>query len=260
MGLFDEDKEKIMSVMGTLSQRGIRWPKTEEWQDETGGKKKKAAEIFSVLRARNYDHEATVDALLEKFGQELSEKTKSAGNIEENGDGVRRVSDDSSPAKRKHEGGDDEPVNVDRELFNSLGIKDLKKELETLGGSSADCFEKSDLIDKIVEMIHKNAAAVDSKSKSKKPKKSETYVVEENREFGEVLMEIASLYYKASEARKAGVYSKAAKVVRECEEYLDTGKRAMKEKGIGKACGAMLDELKEKGFVDKLEKMRSGDA
>lgn len=259
MGLSDEDKEKIISVMDTLSQSGIRWPKTEDWQDETGGKKKKAAEIFSVLRARNYDQEATVAALLEKFGQEPSEKAKSSGNIEKDADGDKGgVSDDSSPVKRKRDGETTE-VNVDRELYNSLGIKDLKKELEKLGGSSADCFEKGDLVNKIVEMIHKNAATEDSKLKSKKSKKSETYVVEENREFGEVLMECAGLYFKAGEAFKGGLYSKAAKVVRECEEYLDTGKRAMREKGIGKGIGGLLDELKEKGFVEKLEKMRAGD-
>ena len=96
------------------------------------------------------------------------------------------------------------------------------------------------------------------KVKEPKEKVTEQYVVEGNRAFGEVLLEISSLYWKAKENFKGGTFSKAAKAVRECETLINNSKEAMKLKGVGKATSVIIDELKEKGHCERLETLRSG--
>ena len=47
MSLTPENKQRIKNVNDALKERGIRWPKTDEWQDESLGKRKKMQEILS---------------------------------------------------------------------------------------------------------------------------------------------------------------------------------------------------------------------
>jgi hypothetical protein len=273
MGLSDEHKALIKLIFEVLNEKGIRWPKTEEWDETKGGKKKKMMEIYGVLQARDYDEQAAVGAMLDKFGREkwaLDAKSK------EETDNADDEEEDDSGSKRKREDAEEKT-----EDFSTLSVKELKSRLEALEQDISDCLEKSDLVKKLqfaTELVNSHKAATKSehnnengstspvkKSRKKKEpsspvaKKSETFVVEENRALGEALKEMADLYFAASERMKGGVYSKAAKIVSEVDHHLDCGKTAMKEKGIGKGIGAFLDELNEKGFVEKLEKMRSGD-
>ena len=69
------------------------------------------------------------------------------------------------------------------------------------------------------------------------PKKLETFTVEGNKAAGEALHELSSLYFQAGEANKGGVFSKAAKAVREAEVHLVDAKAIvkLKIKGVGKA-------------------------
>ena len=101
------------------------------------------------------------------------------------------------------------------------------------------------------------------KKKSKKipeeMKKKNIFVVEENRDFGSQLQEISDLYYKAGEARKGGTFSKGAKAFREAETHITTTKEAMALPGVGKGMAAYLSEFQEKGFIERLEKMRAGE-
>ena len=104
------------------------------------------------------------------------------------------------------------------------------------------------------------------KKKAKKPKKKapeemkkNQYVVEENRAFGEVLLEMAELYYKEKEPRKGGVFSKGAKAFREAESAITNKKEAMALKGVGKGIAAYLEEFNENGYIEKLEKLRAGE-
>jgi hypothetical protein len=101
------------------------------------------------------------------------------------------------------------------------------------------------------------------KKKSKKipeeQKKKNIFVVEENRDFGSQLQEIADLYYKAGESRKGGTFSKGAKAFRDAETRITTAKEAMSLKGVGKGMAAYLTEFQEKGFIERLEKMRAGE-
>ena len=88
-------------------------------------------------------------------------------------------------------------------------------------------------------------------------KKKNIFVVEENRDFGSQLQEISDLYYKAGEARKGGTFSKGAKAFR--ETHITTTKEAMALPGVGKGMAAYLSEFQEKGFIERLEKMRAGE-
>ena len=93
----------------------------------------------------------------------------------------------------------------------------------------------------------------------KKAKKKETMACEENRAAAMVLQEISDLYWKNKDNFKGATFSKAAKALRECETYCSSSKEACKLKGIGKGCGAIIEEVLKTGKCDKLEKMRAGE-
>ena len=95
-------------------------------------------------------------------------------------------------------------------------------------------------------------------SGKKKLKKSEVYAVEENRAVGEAIYEMAGIYFKNKDARKGGVFSKAAKAIRECESHLRTMKEAMNLPGIGKGIATYMQEFFDTGVITKLEEMRAG--
>lgn len=158
---------------------------------------------------------------------------------------------------------------------NDDGQVDVDAALEKLiekFGAEEDPGEKrkADSEPEIVE-VEDDGDDGDSPSK-KKPKKSKKtppeeqksnqYAVEENRAFGEVLKEIAKTYYSSAdpgEKRKGGIFSKAAKAFREAENHITNKKEAMALVGVGKGIAGYLEEFREKGFVEKLEKMRSGE-
>ena len=95
-------------------------------------------------------------------------------------------------------------------------------------------------------------------SGKKKQKKSEMYTVEENRAVGEAIYEMAGIYFKNKDARKGGVFSKAAKAIRECAFQIQTMKEAMNLPGIGKGIATYMQEFFDTGVITKLEEMRAG--
>ena len=95
-------------------------------------------------------------------------------------------------------------------------------------------------------------------AKKKKLKKSETFVVEENRGVGEAIYEMASIYFKNKDARKGGVFSKAAKAIRECDFHISDMKSAMSLPGVGKGIASYMQEFFDSGTITKLEEMRAG--
>jgi len=99
----------------------------------------------------------------------------------------------------------------------------------------------------------------DGAGSPKKAKKKETMACEENRAAAMVLQEIADLYWKNKDTFKGVTFGKAAKALRECETYCSNSKEACKLKGIGKSCGALIEEVIKTGKSDKLEKLRAGE-
>jgi DNA polymerase/3'-5' exonuclease PolX len=57
-----------------------------------------------------------------------------------------------------------------------------------------------------------------------------------------------------------GVFSKAAKAIRECEAVISCKKDAMALKGVGKGIAGYIEEMLEKGTIIKLEELRAGTA
>ena len=55
-----------------------------------------------------------------------------------------------------------------------------------------------------------------------------------------------------------GVFSKAAKAIRECETEVQTRKEAMALKGVGKGIASYIEEFRDTGVVIKLEELRGG--
>jgi len=231
-GISDENKLKMRMVLSELDAKGLRWPKTEEWQDDAG-KRKKMQEIYAFLTGRDFDVNETVMGLIDKFGQEVwavkAEKEAAAAKDAAEEAAAEEEEEAQKPKKRapeKKAEDDDKDLDEDAEHDITGSPKPKKKR---------------------------------AKKVSESPKMTETFVCEENRGFGAALLELAGLYYKAGENMKGGVFSKAAKVIREHPEPILSGKQAMKEKGIGKGIGGFIDEYLEKGYVDKLEKMRAGE-
>jgi DNA polymerase/3'-5' exonuclease PolX len=71
-------------------------------------------------------------------------------------------------------------------------------------------------------------------------------------------MEMAKIYFQNKEARKGGVFSKAAKALRECETPITTAKEALALKGIGKGIANYIQEVLDSGSIKKLEELRAG--
>lgn len=94
--------------------------------------------------------------------------------------------------------------------------------------------------------------------KPKKIKKSEIMACEENRGLAEAIKEIGDIYFQNKDNMKGGVYSRAAKAIREAEVPIKDKKAAMGLKGVGKGIAAYINEYITTGMVAKLEEMRAG--
>ena len=97
-------------------------------------------------------------------------------------------------------------------------------------------------------------------SSPKKAKKTETFACEDNRGVGDAIREMGVIYFKNKDNMKGGVYSRAAKAIRECEIKLTNKKDALKIKGIGKGIAGYMEEFWETGMISKLEELRAGTA
>lgn len=58
----------------------------------------------------------------------------------------------------------------------------------------------------------------------------------------------------------AGVFSKAAKAIRECDFVITDKKGAMKLPGVGKGIAGYIEELLDMGSIKHLEELRAGTA
>ena len=58
----------------------------------------------------------------------------------------------------------------------------------------------------------------------------------------------------------SGVFSKAAKAIRESPAEITTKKEAMALKGVGKGIATYMEEFFESGVITRLEEMRAGQA
>lgn len=255
-GLSDEIKGKMKLVMSMCDRKGLRWPKNEDWSGDLG-KKKKGQEIYSIMIARAYDVEESVAALVDKFGQEkwaldaaraaaASEEARADESADGDGDGDEEA---KAGAKTgiKHDAETTDESEKPKKKRKAAPKKEKVSEAEADADVNADGSPK------------KAKKAKTEKSTSPKVSKLEVYANNANRGFGDALLEMAQLYYKAALGMKGGSYSKAAKAIRESEEEIRSGKEAMKIKGIGKSIGLFIDEFLEKGFVERLEKMRAGE-
>ncbi|OQR98379.1 hypothetical protein ACHHYP_08676 [Achlya hypogyna] len=93
---------------------------------------------------------------------------------------------------------------------------------------------------------------------AKKKKKVAQATNEKNQELAEAFAELAGFEFKRGEKFKGGSYSKVAKAIRDAEDKIESGKAAMKLKGIGKASASKIDEFLENGKIEKLEEYRAG--
>lgn len=92
----------------------------------------------------------------------------------------------------------------------------------------------------------------------KKVKKTSIVAEERNRPVAEAIKEMADIYFKNKDMRKGGVFSKAAKALRETELHITTAKEAMSLKGIGKGIAGYIEEMLQTGTINKLEELRAG--
>ncbi len=118
----------------------------------------------------------------------------------------------------------------------------------------------------------------EGKEEVKKVRKTEQIANEDNRPLAEAIKEIADINFKQKEMRTGGimptcylttlfktsmldrcigVFSKAAKAIRECETPITSGKEAMKLQGIGKGIAGYIDEFLTTGSINKLEELRA---
>jgi len=152
----------------------------------------------------------------------------------------------------------------------SDGVFDVEAALEALvtkhgveasqtteSSSSSDISNKKRKTDTDNTDEHDEAA---EQMKKKKEKKELVVLVEANRPIADVILEMGSIYFKNGDARKGGVFSKAAKAIREAETEITNQKDAMKLKGIGKGIAAYVEEFLETKMITRLEEMRAGTA
>ncbi len=271
----EELKETIRRLVEAADKALIRWPATWARDEEDGGRQKKAKECFIILSScpklanGKWNEEGALAQLLVKFGQnEPAVKTEGAVS--------QTSSSSASSATQKVKAEVKEPKDMD--------IKELKKVLKKIGleKETKAAVEKKELEELLATHRAEHGTGketekkpgkkrevpagegsddADGESPSKKAKKVDQVAVEGNRKAAEALRELSGLYYQAGENMKGGVYSKAAKAVRECEELLINAKAIvkMKIKGVGKGTAGICEEIHEKGFCEKLEKMRAGE-
>lgn len=106
----------------------------------------------------------------------------------------------------------------------------------------------------------KKRKADDEKDSPVKQKKTETYAYAGNEGIAIALRDISGFYYKEGENFKGGVYSKAAKSIRELPSDVfakDAKGKPIKITGIGKGIQTLIDEFKETGQIAKLEELRA---
>ena len=142
-------------------------------------------------------------------------------------------------------------------LIESYGVESTQNSVEHESGSSENKKRKSEETDTATN--DNDGDDADSKKKIK-VKKTEVVAVESNRPVATAIAEMSSIYFKNGDARKGGVFSKAAKAIRECDMALKNKKDCMKLKGIGKGIAGYIEELLENGSIEKLEHLRAGTA
>mmetsp|Transcript_19735 Transcript_19735/g.19845 ORF Transcript_19735/g.19845 Transcript_19735/m.19845 type:complete len:192 (+) Transcript_19735:77-652(+) len=108
--------------------------------------------------------------------------------------------------------------------------------------------------------VNKENDENDSPQKDTKKAKAIHLNCEENRPVALAIQEIAGMYFKNGDARKGGVFSKAAKAIRECETKITNSKEAIKLKGVGKGIAGYVEEYLTTGCISKLEELRAGTA
>eukprot|EP01035_Chromulina_nebulosa_P017770 gene17770-23372_t len=99
----------------------------------------------------------------------------------------------------------------------------------------------------------------ETKSAEKKPRVVKV-VNEGNRAVAEAIQEMAGVYFKNGDPRKGGVFSKAAKAIRESESVISSKKEAKALKGVGDGIGTYVEEFLTLGSIAKLEELRAGTA
>ena len=131
------------------------------------------------------------------------------------------------------------------------GVIDRNKAVEELVSLYGLVEEKTD---------DKKRKAEDENDSPVKQKKTETFAFPDNEGIALALREIAGFYYKEGEKFKGGVYSKAAKSIREFPSDVfakDAKNKPIKIAGIGKSIQGLMDEFKETGQIKKLEELRA---
>lgn len=149
-------------------------------------------------------------------------------------------------------------------LIDKYGVAESESEKDVTNLISDDEKEHDEqhgeTLNKSPTKKRKSSSGTDKTSgeKPKKAKKSETYKNEANKEVGDAILEMASIYFRTHDARKGGVFSKAAKAIRDCETKLTTKKEAMGLPGVGKSIAEYMDEMRRTGMIQRLEEMRAG--
>ena len=100
----------------------------------------------------------------------------------------------------------------------------------------------------------------DDGAHAKKARKPDKITNEANRPLVDALKEMAGIYFTNKDPRKGGVFAKACKAIRECEDEITDKKQAMALKGIGKGIGGYVEEFLTTGCIMKLEELRAGTA
>lgn len=98
----------------------------------------------------------------------------------------------------------------------------------------------------------------DDEPAAKKQRKKSTAVCEANQALADAFAELSGFEFKRGEKFKGGTWSKVAKAIRESELDIESGKQALKLKGVGKSSAAKIDEFLETGTLEKLEEYRAG--
>lgn len=109
-----------------------------------------------------------------------------------------------------------------------------------------------------------SAVPSDDEDVEEKPKrkinKTDIVANEENRGIAEAIREMGVIYFTNKDARKGGVFSKAAKAIRECETPIKSKKDAKALKGVGEGIASYIQEYLDTGVISKLEELRAGTA
>lgn len=229
-------KEAAARLLETAQEQHVRFPKI--WE-EARLRQECGAVLIATKDGGEFREDVALQTLIEKFDIDsvAVAAAAAAAAAAEGSESAATAAADVAESKKKKAGKKRPAAEADDEEESEGKATKSKAKKSGSNSSGSDGADES----------------------ATKKLKTEKYECEENRSVGDAILEMGKMYFKAGDNRKGGVFSKAAKAIREAASPIVTQKEAMALTGVGKGIASYIVEFHESGgVIEKLEQLRAG--